>query len=362
MAIYFTVYILLGIALLLTKKKQDKKCALVFLFVLLILGISRSLSVGADNLVYSMNFNATTENPGTWSKYTEFESGFNVLIVLFKNFISKDYYVFMGFLYIVWIIAYYRYLKIFKLGYLLPMFLGMSLCLFTTSYNIMRQFFALSLYSFVLPLLLKDRKIAYVIACVCIGFLFHRSVIALAIVGILLFDKFDFLFKNKKLLIIVIAFSFLLNFASDFLLSIFNRYIGFFELLGDRYAGYISHAEYEDEKGSKLGALLDTGMACMAVFSLNEKGRFYKLFIIFTGCSVLIQNILGPLFVIFLRVATNFAWMRSFVYASIILDKNKRYSKTINVVIYLYCIFIFTKAMVKGFDIIIPYVDRFNIL
>ncbi len=362
MEIYISIYGILGIALLLVKKRQERQIALAFLFVFLILGISRSLSVGTDNLVYSMNFNSTTNNPESWSRYTEFEVGFNWLIVLFKNFISKDYYVFMSFLYIVWIIAYYRYLNIFNVGYLLPVFLSMSLCLFTTPYNIMRQYFALSIYSFVFPLLLKDRKITYAIACVCIGFLFHRSVVTLAIVGVLLLDKFNFLFQNKKLIIMIIAFSFLLNFASDFLLSIFNKYIGFFEFLGDRYTGYISHAEYEDDKGSKLSALLDTVMACVAVYSLNEKGKFYKLFVIFTCCGVLIQNILGPLFVIFLRVATNFKWVQPFVYASIMLDKSKRYNKIVNLVICLYCMVIFFKALIKGFANVVPYVDRFDIL
>ena len=362
MAIYFFLYFTLALSLLLYKNKnQERRIAYIFLIVFMILGISRSLSVGTDNQVYSMNFNSTTINPGTWSKYTEFEVGFNVLIVFFKNFISKDYYIFMSFLYVMWIIAYYRYTKIFGNGYLLSMFLSMGLLQFFTPYNIMRQYFALSLYSFVLPLLIKRRIWAYAIACVCVGFLFHRSVIVLAVVGILFIDKLNFIFSHKKVLITVVFLSYFLNFFSDMLLNFFNAYIGFFDLLGDRYSGYISHAEFEDEKGSKLSALLDTIIACVAIYSLNEKNKFYKLSVIFLSCNVLIQNILGPLFVIFLRIAIHFGWMKAFVFSSIINNNSKKYNLAINCIIYLYCFIIFTKAVLKNYGDIVPYVERFYI-
>lgn len=362
MVIYFFLYFMLALSLLLYKNKnQEQRLAYVFLFVFVILGISRTLSVGTDNQVYSMNFNSTTNNPGTWSKYTEFEVGFNVLIVFFKNFISTDYYIFMSFLYVMWIIAYYRYTKIFENGYLLTMFLSMGLLQFLTPYNIMRQYFALSLYSFALPLLINKKLYAYVIACICIGFLFHRSFVVMAVVGILFIEKLDIIYKNKKNIIVIVFLSYFLNFFSGMLLDFFNRYIGFFDLLGDRYSGYISHAEFEDEKGSKLSALLDTIVACVAIYSLNEKSKFYKLFVIFLSCNVFIQNMLGPLFVIFLRIADNFGWMKAFIFSSIIKDKSKKNNLVINGLIYLYCFVIFTKAILKNFGDIVPYVERFNI-
>lgn len=362
MEIYFFLYFFLALSLLVNKTKvQERNIAYAFLFVLMILGISRSLSVGVDNKVYSMNFNSTTSNPGTWSMYTEFEVGFNILIVFFKNFISKDYYVFMSFLYVTWIVAYYRYTKIFNKGYLLPLFLSMGLMLFFTSYNIMRQYFALSLYSFALPLLLKKRYYSYIIVCVCIGFFFHRSVVVLAIVGILFLDKFDFIYTHKKVIIVVLFFSYFLNFFSEILLGIFNRYISLFDFFGERYTGYISHAEFEEDKSSKLSALLDTIVACVAIYSLNAKDRFYKLFVIFLSCNVLAQNVLGPLFVLFLRIAYNFVIIKAFIFSSIIKDKSKKYNIVINGIIYLYCTIIFTKAVLKNFGGIVPYVERFNL-
>ena len=280
MAIYFVILFVLAFSLCF--KSHTKYVFLFLLFLLAVIGASRSITVGTDNEIYCLNFNSTTANIDSWSEYTEFEPGFNYLIVFFKTYISKDYYVFMSFLYIVWIIAYYKYVKFFRVGYLLPLFIGYCLCFITTPYNIMRQSFALSLYSFILPLLLgtKRERFFYVVLCLTIGMLFHRSLVVLSLLVFLFHDRVLNLFYKKKIIITILIISFFANFLPSYLLSFLSDYMFFFQLLGDRYAGYIRNASLDDERGSRLSAMLETFMSCVAVSSLNKKDRFYTLYVL----------------------------------------------------------------------------------
>ena len=147
MFIYFLLYfIVLVVSFSLTDKKNERLIFIAFLTIFGFLGYFRCFEVGADNVVYSVNFYATTMNPLSFSAYTEFEIGFSWLIAYFKNYITTDYFTFMGLLYVFWMFAFYRFASFFKEGYLLPLFVGISLLFFTHSNNAMRQTFALSLY------------------------------------------------------------------------------------------------------------------------------------------------------------------------------------------------------------------------
>mgnify|MGYP001219745625 CR=1 FL=1 len=360
-----TIYIvLLAIAILLCVFRNyyyysEKQIAIIFLVVLAFLGFYRGITVGTDNLVYSMNFKFTNFDPNTWSAYTEFEPGFNFLIALFRRFISNNYLLFMGLMYVCWILAFYKLMVIFNEGYIYPIFIALCLgWLTTTPYNIMRQTFALSLYAFVLPLLLNGRKCLYVLMCFVIGFLFHRSVIVLAILGVVDNKYILKLILNKKLVILILALSYIFVFLKQPLVGFLNNHLSIFQFLGDRYIGYISHSEYEEESISKLSALLNTFMACLAVYSLDKKHRFYSIYVLFILCGTVFNNFLGSVFVIFMRVATNFTWIFIFCYSATLHHTKGLRGLILNNTIVFYCLLIYIKSLIKNFGDIVPYVNR----
>lgn len=361
MTIYFfllIVAILLCVARPLFKSNENL-IAILFLLLIAFIGFARDISVGTDNLIYSWNFKFTDFNPGTWSYFTEFEPGFNYLIAFFKKYISDDYFLFMGLLYIFWIFVFYRLTTICQVGYVYPIFIALCLGWFTnTPYNIMRQIFALSLYMFILPQLLDGKKILYIVLCIAIGFLFHRSIIALSL--LVLFDNklFIKLIQNKKNVIIVLAVSYVFVFLKRPINNLLNDYLSFFQFLGDRYVGYISHAEYEEESISKIGALINTFMACFTVYSLDKTQKLYSLYILFILCGVLFNNILGGVFVIFMRIATNFTWIYIYCYTAILNMSKGLKGIMIKSMIIFYCLFMYIYALVKNYGDIVPYVIR----
>lgn len=361
MTIYF---FLLFVAILLCivrpyLKSYEKLIAILFLLLIAFIGFSRDISVGTDNLIYSWNFKFTDFNQGTWSYFTEFEPGFNYLIAFFKKYISNDYLLFMGILYIFWILAFYKLTTIFQVGYIYPIFIALCLgWLTTTPYNIMRQVFALSVYTLILPLLLNRKKTLYIILCIAIGFLFHRSIIALSIMG--LFDNklVVKLIQNKKIVIITLIVSYVFVFLKQPINRLLNNYLFYFQFLGDRYVGYISHAEYEEESISKIGSMISTFMACITVYSLNKTQKFYSIYTLFILCGVLFNNLLGGVFVIFMRIATNFLWVYVFCYTTILNMSKGLKGLIIKVTIVSYCLFIYIYSLAKNYGDIVPYVMR----
>ena len=101
MAIYFVIlFATFGLRNISYRNKRF--VFLLFFIFLSFIGFFRDFDVGLDNVVYEMNFSAATMDPNTWSAYTEFEPGFAFFLALFKTFVSDDYFMFNGFIFLVY--------------------------------------------------------------------------------------------------------------------------------------------------------------------------------------------------------------------------------------------------------------------
>lgn len=359
MLVYFIVYIFV---MAMTFRKNDSssdrgKC-IFFLFFLGFLGYFRCFDVGADNIVYSLNFNMTTMNPNSFSAYTEFEIGFSYVIAFFKRIISTDYLTFMGALYVFWMISFYRFTSFFKEGYMLTLFVGISLLYFTHSYNAMRQTFALSLYIYTLPLLFSTKKYSlslYIGLCILIGMLFHRTLIILGLLPLYRLPIIEKFLYKKKLLVCLTFMSLLAFVLKGSIYSLLSKASIFLDLLGERYSEYYEVAENAEKTASIFSAILDTFIVSLCIWLLPIKHKYYTFFVFSLFCGIFCQNLLGVLSALFLRVSMNF-FLFEIIAIAIILNEKKL--SMYKIILVAYCILIFVKAIVKNFDDIVPYTNQ----
>ena len=228
-------------------------------FLLLFLGFFRDVRTGADNVVYSANFNVITMNPNTWSVYTEFEPGFSWIMAFFKTNISSEYELFMGFVFLIFMLGINYIIKKESDNTILSLFFLIILLHYTKSFNIMRQSCALGLFCFVLPLVKKGKKelLIYILSIILITFFIHRSLIIMIVPLFFYLKSFKFILYNRKIISTILIFSYLMIYLKEFLYSKVPLLAPYLSFLGERYTGYLYTSVNSDITISKLSSLLD---------------------------------------------------------------------------------------------------------
>lgn len=231
-------YALLGIARV-DSKRQTRITVDIFFFIMLLLLVFRSESVGTDIIGYKnhfynysvLSFDQIAE--GIFSG--EFETGYVVLCRLIGNFTDDFRYVLVACALISLIPVWYFYRREEKHGYFLVVMFA-NVAPFTMYFSGLRQSMAMAMaipaYYFC-----RDRKIIKFLICVFAAFLFHRS----ALILLLMYPVFHMRIKKPSQLLLLLPpialvftfktqiFSFLLNFSGD---VYYSRYASEFHETG----------------------------------------------------------------------------------------------------------------------------------
>lgn len=346
MIIYISLALLLCLFLLFPKRKD-----LVFLAMglLCFFGLFRGETVGADVLIYCKNIERTTFAPSTWSYYTSFEPGYNIIIAFYNLFFSKPLW-FIGLCNVFFVFAYYKYSKVKVKNILLSFFFVYMIGYYLASYNIIRQYFAISLCLLLATKFnfedISTKKCINLAVCIIfIALMFHNTTLSLLSVFIYItLKKYiqDKIFFADMLLILSIVI---------YKLNIIPTYLGSLNLflLNEKTTNYYYAAitgAVEETGYSFLRILLDSSFVAF----LMHKNKSINAYIFMMLVAQVFVNLFGSLNPLFARVPTVL-----FVLSIPIICKVWEEEKSSKAVIISYCIIIFTNLLIKNYGIVIPY-------
>jgi len=338
-------------------KKTCKNAYVVAFFVLLCIGIFRGENVGTDNGIYYDNYKVTTMNPITWSAFTEFEPGFAWFMAFVKTHIYNNFYFFRGVIFVIFMLGINYLLKRYSQNVLLGLFFLVLFLCYTGAFNIMRQYTALGLFCFVLPLLANKKNLMfYEILVVFLAFFFHRSIIVMSILPLFIYvQRINMFFTNKKYVIILLCLSYVGVFLSDKLYELIPLLSNHISFLGDRYVGYIATSIDAEEQISRLSSLLNTVFAIYIVL-ICPKDEKKNIFFICYILSLCFANILGSMSALFIRISSNLALFKIVLYSNMWYSvPQKGLGRYYRFFVCIYGLILFVNALIKNFGSVVPY-------
>lgn len=357
MAIYFVIlFATFGLRNISYRNKRF--IFLLFFIFLSFIGFFRDFDVGLDNVVYEMNFSAATMDPNTWSAYTEFEPGFAFFLALFKTFVSDDYFMFNGFIFLVYMCGVCFLINKESKNVILSLFFFIILLYYTASFNIMRQCTALGLFCFTFPLLRNKKFVLYETFVLLLTFLVHRSMIVFSILPLCYNSKVQSIITNKKTVYILLACSYVCVFMTSYLyrfIPMLSQYVSF---LGDRYVLYAKMSSQAEETISIYSSLLKTVFAIYVVHisSIRTRGSLsYFAYIL----GIIFSNVFGAFSSLFIRLPFNLLFLQIILFSNLWYEiPNTRKRQMFKLSVCLINFVLFTNAMIKNFDFVVPYINR----
>lgn len=348
-----TIYIILAIIIsccLLRDKKNDVKYAVIICSLLSFFGFFRGQSVGTDVSIYCKNISHTTFDPVTWSHYTSFENGYNILIAVYNLFFDEPLY-FIGLCNIFYIFAFYKYAKSKTTNICLALFFMYMNCFYLNSYNIIRQFFAMSICLLLLSNInlentTKKENLIIGITVTLTALLFQNTVISLlSIFGYIYFKKW--IYNKVTLFNLTIVISVAIS-GMDFVPNLLSGFSDIF-LLNEKTTSYFQAAA--------TGGVEETGFSLLRIII----DSVFLIFISYKVCHIdayLYMMYLGRLFInliasinpLFDRVP-----MILFLLSIPLIEKVWKKDKLSKAVVFLYSCAIFINFMAKNYAVVIPY-------
>lgn len=355
------IYILLILFLLfisLIPQKYDKITVPVAVIFMMFLGFFRANTVGTDIVVYTVNFVGTTANPISWNQGTEFEIGFNYLIVFFKTYISTDPMIFFGCIFIVFMLGILHLFKRYSIRMPLALFFLVTLGFYTMSFNIMRQLFGFGIICFLLPTLMdKGKYILSILYIVVIAYLFHRMLnilILLPIMEFMIGNKFLSKIFTKRNIIIALVLSLIIFTQASKIQGLLVYIASNILNLNERYLMHLSALAQRDS--SFLVTVMQT-LFCGYVVIISKKVK--NIYLLAYVMGILITNILGGINPLFIRVGallTFFAIIYfTFLWYNIKEPKVRFYFRLFSCI---YSITYIMNSLIKNFGDVVPYENR----
>jgi len=338
--------------------KKPKKGFYVFCVLLILFSVLRNISVGADNIVYALNYRVISFDPNSWSAYTEMETAYCWLMAFCKMKLGLDYVDFMRFNALVYLVGTFVLVKRKSYNAYLSLFFFVFLVYYTDSFNIMRQYFALGLFCLTCALFfangLRERKdvILYELIVILLAYGFHKSLLVLCLAPIFYMSSVKTFFGSKKNVVFILFFSYLMVFFPMILKSVLPYLMRNASFLGDRYVGYMSAGMFSEQKVSIFSALMNTGVVILVTLFMKENKKDYLPFYLVVIGAVF-ANIFGSLSALFLRISTNMMFFQILLlpYAWY----NCSHAKLVRVIFVMYSIITFSNAIIKNFGKIVPY-------
>jgi hypothetical protein len=322
----------------------------------------RGNNVGTDVRLYTINFNMMNWNHTSWNSVAFFESGFNVFLAFFKDFISYDAMNCWGFIGIIYIYSIFRLIRKYSFNINISLMLFVLLGFYTTSFNIMRQSFSLGLFLLLISSIDIDRfswkKILLFVSCiVSLGFLFHNTIFFLLFTLFYYIPNYERIF-NKSLMITLIIITFLIFYTNSFI-PIIDKYFAQLPVITTKMQSYMySSLTITDRYEFSIFRTLLTSLYSIFVIWISPKTKNYFLFSYFL--SVIFLNLFTPLSTTFLRIS-DICYLFSIIYMAnlfVLIDDNKR-NKYYKISLILYSVSLYVNILVKNYSEIIPYTTRF---
>jgi hypothetical protein len=351
------IYFFIAFLFLVFAQKNGRLVFLAMFSLLACLAVFRDTSVGADNVVYALNYRVIDFNQNTWSAFTEMEPGYNWLMASCKSILGFRYIDFMRLNAIVFLSGFFVFAAKKSVNPFLSLFFFYFLTIYTTSFNIMRQCFGLGIFLLVYSYFFYKEQfrlkefVAFEFFVMLLSFNIQRSLIILLLVPLFNNKYINLFLMNRKKVQILLWMSFLLGGFSSVMASsipIIAKYLSF---LGDRYVGYI-YTSVNSEKYSIYSSLMDTFIAAWICFSIKNEEHIripYAALIIGTA----VANVFGGMSSLFLRVALNLTIFKIVLFPYV--WNNNKYMKITKIIFLVYCLIIFVKAILKNFGKIVPY-------
>lgn len=345
-----TVYLFLALILASALIKPKNICnTYIIMFLLCFFGFFRGEYVGDDVLIYCKNIERTTFSPSTWSYFTTFEAGYNILIAIYNLFFAKPLF-FIGLCNIFFVVAFYKYAKNKTAMIAMAFFLMYMMGYYLMSYNIIRQFFAISLC--LLAFCKVDfeqmtRKQACYLGCYVffVAVFFHNTALCF-------FAYYLYYFLRKKVINNYLFFSIvLLTSIVIYKLDLISQLLGalnifFFNEKTTAYLLAATTGATEEVGYSFLRILLDSSFIIFLLYKLKKVNAY--LFLMIAG--QIFVNIFGALNPLFARVPTLL-----FVIAIPQICEVWKIDKISKSVIGIYSILLFSNFLSKNYAGVIPY-------
>lgn len=349
MLIYIIIAVILSIA-----PKSGKKANLwnrSTILALASMGLLRGEPVGVDVRKYIINIQHTTFAPSSWNFYTVFEPGYNLLIAAFNSVFDYPM-LFIGLTNVLYVISFNKFAKSKSRDFNLFILLLFLLGYYTQSYNIMRQYFAISIFLLYaahvdIGHLTKKQFIMTFLLILFLGMFFHNSTY---IMFFLLLYNIPTIRTNVKKahLCILLIFTYFMTYL-QVVRQLLQPLTTFF-LLNDKTNTYFNSAMNADnitEEYSIIRLTFDTLFALFILYKASKVDVYVFCYII----GQIYLNFSSSLNPLFTRLSS---WM--FIIGIVALCNLYNQSKLDRKVIILYCTIIFINNLLKNYGGTIPYV------
>lgn len=352
MFIYWCLAILSLVLFRISKSNDSRKVSFIILSIIMFfVGAFRSPTVGTDTrYVYIQNFTHTTFEPYTWNYYTEFEPGFNVLMAFFKEYISNDYKLFYGFLFVLTFSLFIVFIRKVSYSPLLSLAFFVWFGYYTTEFNIMRQYLGVAVVSIlIVSFLEKGKYLLYIVYCILLGVLVHKSLVIFALLPIFYIRNINNIL-NRMVLLALLSFSVLCFFVlKNIMVSVLGGIIPL--IASERYQGYIINSLDETYNLSPIMIMLQTIFCAYIIWLRPNKSIFLYIYIL----GIFLRNCLVPIIPITYRLVDTLILFSFIVFSNLFIQIKGKQASIYRGSVLVYCFLYFYLAMVRNYNEVIPY-------
>ena len=357
MVIYLILEILILILVFFTTGQYKKYLYYTIIALFCFIGLFRADTVGADVKLYCLNIQHTNFIPSSWNYYTNFESGYNILIAIYK-YLCDNSLIFVGLCNVFFVLSwsYYNKAKNWKYDAGLMAFFMMGF--YFQSFNIIRQYFALGIMLIILShfnLRNLSRKDEILIACssTAIGFLFHNSIFIFILVP--LYNHIKESILNKKIFYYLILMVSAIFFYLGNVKKVLEEYTSHMFFINEKTTMYYQHSLQgitEEGDYSFFRILLDT----FFLIYLTYRTKRIDIYLLMYVCGQVFINIFAPINTLYARVPVVF-----YIAASPLIVHLWRRKFTMDkAVVLLYLTIIFINVLIKNYGRFQPYIFSFS--
>lgn len=262
--VYFiTLFITMFLSIIgtrLNKKNNNKPTKLFVFFIILVLvlisGFRDLTYIGGDEAVYRIEFKAISYNPDMVNNLDKEFVFYYIIYILTLISSNSQILIFICALItnILIVLTLYKYSKHFTFS----LFLYISLGMYFTSFNIMRQYLALSICFWAIRYIFDKKTIKYCI-CILIASLIHSS--AIILIPIYFICRL-LQFKNKYWLFLMITI---------IIAIFFDKFMGMLQSFSNNNL-YSNYADwyFNEKKGVNLIRIIVSIMPCFFML-INKK-------------------------------------------------------------------------------------------
>lgn len=337
--------------------------------ILMFIGVTRSMRVGTDVGYYCDFFRHVT-----FANISQehFEMGFAVMMILCKNYLTRNPMIFIYFIFVIYICCNAYFIKRYTVKPSMALFVLYGLTFYFSAFNEMRQTLCHAIILTFIPLIsngMNKRKFIYFFFLVLVtSLLIQKSQIILVLCLI------PYIFENKfsrSFLALSIIVSFLLG---QYLMPTVFGFLGIVALYigNDRYSDYLAY-EGDFGEASAISMLAHSLYTIVLIYFYRNKGKSKECtltdhFLIMGVIGTVLSNSLSPISWIFQRLSDGLLYFRIIPMANYFYTIEERTQRNIfRIITICYILFRFygrllrDNALDNGGDVI-PYVnDLFNI-